>query len=269
MDGKAKTVMKKLSFILILSFLVFISQVGFAENVSFKSSSGMKDGNPLMLTGVLSKPEGDGPFPAAVLMHGCRGLKATKKWIGEWSNRLVSWGYVTLQVDSFEPRGIESICSSYQLMGRMGYVRVPDAYDAKSFLASLSYVNKSRVAVLGWSHGGLSVARAINKEIKEITPFSAAVAFYPWCEYMVFKNAPFLILIGELDDWTPAKRCKLPLSPDHDAFEVKLKIYKGAYHCFDMKGVDKTYNGHRLLYNPEAAEDSIIQVKNFLAKHLK
>ena len=32
--------------------------------------------------------------------------------------------------------------------------RAHDAYDAKSFLSKLPYVDRNRIAVLGWSHGG-------------------------------------------------------------------------------------------------------------------
>jgi len=51
--------------------------------------------------------------------------------------------------------------------------------------------------------------------------------------------------------------------------EVFLKIYRGAYHGFHWEGIDLVYGQHRLLYNPEALADSIVQVKEFLAKQMK
>ena len=51
--------------------------------------------------------------------------------------------------------------------------------------------------------------------------------------------------------------------------EVILKVYPGAYHGFDAEGLNKEYMDHRLQYNPAAAADSIVQVKAFLAKHMK
>jgi dienelactone hydrolase len=54
------------------------------------------------------------------------------------------------------------------------------------------------------------------------------------------------------------------------AHEVILKIYPGAYHGFDVEGVDVVrVQRHRVLYNPKALADSIVQVREFLAKHLK
>jgi dienelactone hydrolase len=51
--------------------------------------------------------------------------------------------------------------------------------------------------------------------------------------------------------------------------EVILKVYPGAYHDFDWEGTDEIYEGHRLLYDPIAAKDAIVQVKSFLAKHFR
>jgi dienelactone hydrolase len=51
--------------------------------------------------------------------------------------------------------------------------------------------------------------------------------------------------------------------------EVKLKIYSQAYKGFDLEGIDEYKEGHRLLYNPEAAKDSIEQARSFLEKYFK
>jgi hypothetical protein len=56
----------------------------------------------LPIWGHLSGPKGDGPFPAIVLLHGCSGLGRANE---VWTARLVDWGYVVLNVDSFGPRG--------------------------------------------------------------------------------------------------------------------------------------------------------------------
>ena len=59
------------------------------------------------LTGVLRKPGGPGPFPAVVLMHGCGGIQPGNEI---WASDLTTWGYVTLLVDSFTPRGLNVRC---------------------------------------------------------------------------------------------------------------------------------------------------------------
>ena len=42
-----------------------------------------------------------------------------------------------------------------------------------------------------------------------------------------------------------------------------------SHHGFDAEGLDTYIMGFRLLSNPVAATDAIIQVKTFLNKHLK
>jgi dienelactone hydrolase len=53
------------------------------------------------------------------------------------------------------------------------------------------------------------------------------------------------------------------------AQEITLKVYPGAYHGFDREGINLKVQGHRVFYNPEPLADSIVQVREFLAKHLK
>ena len=157
----------------------------------------------------------------------------------------------------------------------MSFTRARDAYDAKTFLAELPIVDETRIAVLGWSHGGTTVIEAIFGSFihllsNEVTPFKAAIAFYPFCAKPLDQlNSPLIILIGKKDDWTLASICSylMPSKPtDH---EVTLKIYPGAYHNFDWEGKDEVYKSHKLLYDPLAAQDAIIQVKSFFAKYLK
>src|SRR5262245_16524273 len=59
----------------------------------------------------LTKPAGDGPFPAAVITHDCSGLgprSSGAPW--RWSSELTARGFVTIWPDSFStrarPRGI-------------------------------------------------------------------------------------------------------------------------------------------------------------------
>src|SRR5262245_58633176 len=50
------------------------------------------------IQGYLAKPEGAGPFPAVIGLHGCAGMfDITKRKLVD---ELVGWGYVVLLVDS-------------------------------------------------------------------------------------------------------------------------------------------------------------------------
>ena len=259
--------------ILILLILGFTFQISFAGNIKFKSTSKGKDGNPLLLTGVLTKPEGHGPFPAIVLLHGWCGHEFGKPRSESWSSRLVDWGYATLQFDSFGPRNVSNDCSDKTELFLLSLACVQDAYDAKDFLAKLPFIDRNRIALLGWSLGGHTSLYVLLKPIKsqnKETPFKAAIAFYPYCDMPLYNlNAPLLLLTGESDDLHQAKWCSEMMPSEPPDLEIILKIYPGAYHDFDWEGMDEVFEGHRLLYDPIAAKDSIVQVKSFLAKHLK
>lgn len=241
------------------------------DTVSFPSSEVSLFGSSLILTGRLQKPAGDDPFPDVVLLHGCGGIQTTRDHL--WAERLVSWGYVTLQVDSFKPRGINSVCT---LGGRdsedMPARRVTDAYDAQHFLAGLPFISNKHIAVMGWSNGGATILNALYS--KRDNPFRAAVAMYPSCrKSLADLNAPLLILIGAMDDWTPAERCVSMMPSEKSNFEVALQVYLGAYHAYDSTGKPRKVMGsqgsHHLEHNPAAEQDSIVRAREFLEKYLQ
>ena len=257
-----------------------VTAVTAADDVTFKGTTKTDGGDFVLLKGKLTKPQADGPFPAVVLLHGCSGIQKSQD---DWASRLATWGYVSLQVDSFNPRGTSDICGNSR---RVPFeIRTQDAIDAKSFLCTLPFVNSNKIAIIGWSHGGVTTLTSVsfsnyffwagrdktNHFPKQEAPFRAAIAFYPYCmAQLEDSNAPLLILIGELDTWSPVSQCQAYMPSGKSTHEVILKIYPGAHHGFDWEGVDLVkLHQHRILSNPEALADSIIQVKEFLAKYLK
>lgn len=254
-----------------LAFFVTTSIACAEEWVTFKGHT--KTGDELTLKGILEKPQGQGPFPAVVMLHGCTGIEGRKKAMETWVQRLTKWGYVSLRVDSFGPRGESDICGDERVFLIPPNLRAQDSHDAKFYLAGLPFVNRDQIALMGWSHGGWTTLFALDKPtpIRDRgDPFRLAIAFYPFCGFSLRElDAPLLILSGELDDWCPAQMCFLRMPSVKTAHEIILKIYPQAYHCFDFEGIDESKEGHRLLYNPEAANDAVEQVKNFLAKYTK
>ena len=222
-----------------------------------------------MLEGEIVKPPGDGPFPAVVLLHPCSGRTRAQN---VWADLFASWGYVSLIVDSFGPRGIREVCTDGRLAMSYSSKRAQDAADARTYLATLSFVDSRHVAVAGWSHGAWTVLETLRKESAD--PFQAGVAFYPNCNVIQSLKVPLLILIGDLDDWTPAGACRNFVAAQKAGPEIILNVYPGVYHGFDIQGIDRIAkgtrgSGHHLKYDKEAAADARVKVKEFLEKYLK
>ena len=258
-----------------------------AERVQFESARyqvgplqrrlALERGEPLVrprasiVDAFLTKPDGAGPFPAIVHLHGCGGLPEDVKRGANslWSERLTGWGYVVMVVDSFTARGISHTCLNQSAP------RVADAYGALSWLARQPFVDASRIAVIGFSAGGiaaLSITQARDFELFERESefaFKVAVAFYPYCMPGKMMKMPTLVLIGELDDWTPAAACRRIEERRSEGNPVKLIVYPGAYHSFDVPRAGRRYFGHWLEYNAAAAEQAKDEVRAFLARHLQ
>jgi dienelactone hydrolase len=248
------------------------------ERVEFEGASQRLISGGLILgdhiQGYLAKPEGAGPFPAVIGLHGCAGMPDTTK--RKLVDELVGWGYVVLLVDSFATRGIEHACTG-------GYsdiagLRRSDAYGALAFLARQTFVDPQRVAAVGFSQGGwvtLLVAEANSLELF-VRPsnlgFRAVVAFYPLCRAVAGRPViPTLILIGALDEWTPAADCSQKIDAwGTDGVPIEQVVYPSVHHSFYYPELQpgRTIFGRWAEYNEEAAADASRRMREFLNRHL-
>ena len=259
----------RLTAFAVFAGILALARSAASESVTFDVAPVLSDS--VTLSAELIKPEGAGPFPAVVLMHGCNGL--WRPWGDLWAGRLVRWGYVVLQVDSFGPRGYPNgICDAPLVVAPP--TRAADAHAAKDLLKELPFVDGDRIAVMGMSHGGgaalWSVENTYLVQLPRPDPFKAAIALYPWCDQQLYRlDAPLLVLIGEADDWAFAFKCErmdLVGPTDH---AITLKIYPGATHAFDVDRPDREYLGHTIRFHPSAARDTEARMRAFLAEHLK
>jgi dienelactone hydrolase len=205
----------------------------------------------------LSKPAGDGPFPALVLQHQCGGL-GHGKWQNqsmlEWARRAVRHGYVALLIDSLGPRGVDSVC-----MGPQGGVTpmrgVRDALQAAAYLGTFDFVDKTRIAHAGYSWGAMVGVGLSGKHWAEAlgdgARFNAAVAFYPVCATLRPRNGspfdvlnpdidrPLLVLMGADDTEAVATECvsRLQAAKDSGA-PFQWHVYPDTTHCWDCENLN-------------------------------
>ena len=248
------------------------------ERVEFESASQRLISGGLIrgdrIQGYLAKPEGAGPFAAVVGLHGCAGLDETTKQ--RLADELVAWGYVVLLVDSYATRGIDHACTSSAVATFL--TRRQDAYGALVFLSRQTFVDPQRVAALGFSAGAwvtLSVAEPNSFELfvpPSNVRFRAAVAFYPPCSVAGLRpGIPALILIGALDDWTPAAHCSHKVAGwGTEGAPIEHVVYPSAHHSFYYSHLQPgmTMFGHWLEYNEEAAVDATRRMREFLKRYL-
>jgi dienelactone hydrolase len=222
------------------------------------------------IQGYLTRPSGHGPFPAVVLLHSCLGLPATRRSIADV---FAGWGYVALFVDDFATRGIKETCAVDFPEG------VSDAFGALAFLSTLPFVDPKRIGAVGYSQGADTALEIASSrfvaafEVPDEVKFKVAAAFYPPCENQAGARLQIatLILVGGLDDVTPAADCQrlAKTQPGHSS-NMKLVVYPGARHGFDNpEFADGTrVSGMLLEYDRGAAEQARAEMHDFLAAKL-
>jgi len=221
---------------------------------------------PAVVSGYLTRPSGDGPFGAVVLLHGCSGLQPSFKRLMEWADWYRARSWVSMVLDSFGPRGLSTVCARNDVTP---YDRAGDAYAALRYLADQPFVRKDRIVIQGLSHGGWTVLRALEDILfgGQSPRFAAGIAYYPVCAGIRRPlYAPAIVLIGELDDWTPAPPCRsLEQNARDDAHPMEVTIYPGAYHSFDFAGPRRINQYGKVLEDaPDATADSERRVDAFL-----
>ena len=269
MKSDSRKIHERLLLFIIAAFFFF----GCATTQHFESYRESNQIPPQALNGEVRKPDGTGPFPAAVLLHGCSGINDAQRAM---ANQLVKQGYVALIVDSFSPRGFyNGVCGT----SNVGFkTRAQDGYGALEYLKGLPYVDSKRIALIGWSHGAISALEAVNRVNRENFPkeanhrFRAVVAFYPVCSYVSHPrifDVDVLLMIGDRDDWALPMECESMIKGvESGSRPVDYVVYPGATHSFDVNQPSKIYQGHYLDYNPRATKDSVQKTMEFLKKHL-
>ena len=241
------------------------------------------------LHGVLFRPDGAGPFPGVVALHGCesliRGTGKVAPIFAAWGERLAAAGLAVVFPDSFGSRGLSTQCRVRERKVRSERERVADANAARRWLENQPWTIKDRVSLLGWANGAVASLWAVRPRTAPrdgTSDFRSAVALYPGCRRLAeaawSARIPTLILVGRADDWTAATTCEQMVAGAHGRSALaSLVVYPGAYHEFDrpdypireLTGLVNTVDGSGKAHvgtNAAARADALARVPQWLAK---
>jgi dienelactone hydrolase len=212
----------------------------------------------------LYRPDGAGPFPAIVVLHGCLGVRSKD---AGWAERLREQGYVALVVDSLTGRGLTTleqrrgVCAGWTLWGG---TRAADVSASLAYLRTLPYVDPTRLAAIGFSHGAWAaldlLAVASDDEVRGLR---AVVGFYPYCgvisraQWFGWRvDVPTLLLLAAEDRTVSPLQCQsLAERVTAGGRSVAFTVYPQVGHNFDWR-------------SSPATEDAQRRVGAFLAEHL-
>jgi len=194
--------------------------------------------------GTLFLPSGAGaenPVPAVVLLHGAGGVISARELT--YGPQLAAQGVAALVIDSFRPRRDIAVGFMDRIFNITEVMLLADAYAGLAYLDDLPEVDGDRVALIGFSYGGMASTLAAYRQVADtMAPegkrFRGHVAFYAPCIIRAEKTettgAPVLLLNGGRDGLIDEERCTV-VAEDLRAggSRVETIIYPEAMHQWD------------------------------------
>lgn len=239
------------------------------------------------LHALMYRPDGPGPFPAVVALHGCDGLvghgKAIAKRYDDWGEQLAAAGFVVVFPDSYGSRGTDSQCDLRNRVVRTARERVGDAHAVRRWLQHQGFVMHDRVSLLGWANGATAALWAIRRSTAppkdEGRDFRSAATLYPGCRRLAetawSARVPTLLLLGSADDWMPSTFCEQMVAGARGrSAGTRIIVYPGAHHRFDdpsqpVAQLAFTSDGSGRAHvgtDPRARRDALARVPAWLAR---
>ena len=242
----------------------------------------------MTLRAELFKPEGDGPFPTVIALHGCSGLAGRSEPVlpryRDWAERLVKNGRAVLLPDSYGSRGLGPQCGVKEHRLTARHERVVDILAARQWLMQQPWARHDRISLLGWANGASALLWAVRPQLfsRNSEPdFRSAIAFYPDCRLSArlgwSARVPTLLLIGGKDDVSSPPACRQMIDGARGRSALaRIVVYPGADHDFDSANLPVhavagspeavvPERGH-VAIDPQAREDAQKLVADWLAR---
>ena len=215
----------------------------------------------------VAAPEGEGPFPAVVVIQHAGGVDA---FVQEMAGRFAAAGYVAVAPELYHRQDPES---GEDMLTRMGRLRdaevVADVTAAFEHAVALPEVAPDRIGIAGFCMGG----RVSYLMASHLPSLRAAVVFYggnimvPWGEGPApFDRTeriacPVLGLFGEQDpNPSPADVAKIDAELTRLGKQHEFHTYAGVGHAF--------MSAARPGYRRDVADDAWDECLGWLRQHL-
>lgn len=217
-------------------------------------------------------PEGaDGPVPAALMFHGCGGVRQVQ---ADYAATLNEAGFAAVIVDSNGARGIgrfgamTQVCGGFRLWGQE---RAADVFAAVDLARADPRIDGEALTLVGWSHGGWTILDALGFEARrEAVPaleggvaslpgVERAIIFYPWCGWPsrtdrdgLDTERPLSIILAGNDLVARKTPCREAARAAADEGQpVGIDTWEGLTHAFDEP--EAPAFDPRMRYDAEAA----------------
>ncbi len=199
---------------------------------------------PTEAVGQLFLPSGasaDAPVPALVILHGASGVQSVRELT--YARQFAAQGTAVLVIDVFAARRDKATSFVERLLEITEAMFLADAYAGLRYLAARPEIDGDRVALIGFSYGGMVATYAAYEQVAErFLPegprFAAHVAFYAPCIAEFQDNratgAPLLMLYGGRDAIVDPARCgRVKQQLEDGGGAVEMVAYPEAVHQWD------------------------------------
>jgi len=244
---------------LVMLAIIFFCCAGVALAAEGKKVS-YQSGNETV-SGILYLPQGNGPFPALVVIHEWWGLN---DWVKEQASKLADEGYAALAIDLYRGKVATTPDDAHELMRGVPQDRATqDLLAATSFLRAQKNVDPARVGTIGWCMGGgYALDLAVNDP-----RLKAAVINYghlaSTAETVKKINAAVLGIFGGQDKGIPVSSVReFEALMRQQGKKVEIVIFPDAGHAFENPN-------NKAGYRPEDAQKAWQKTVEFLGQNLK
>ncbi len=124
-------------------------------------------------------------YPVVMYVYGGPSLQTVlDEWQINWANYLATKGIIVVSVDG---RGTPGRGEAFKKITykNLGYYETIDQIETAKYLAKISYIERNKISIFGWSYGGYMSAMCI---LKGCSIFNAAVAVAPVTNWRFYDS---------------------------------------------------------------------------------